>query len=132
MLSLSSVLCVCGPWFSPSCRNALSCSSTTDLQARFFCDCVEKKGEPRERTLIVDRDSSVMSWGEGPSKVIDLNDVTRILIGKTSPVFRQAPGVDEGLCFSVVARDRSLDFQTKSAGDRDRLVKLLRSVTQES
>jgi hypothetical protein len=74
--------------------------------------------------------SSLLSV-RGPVHRIDWGDVKYIDVGKHTDSLKRSTSVKEGLCFSLLTLNGSLDLQAKSQLERDSLVSCLGSMLDE-
>lgn len=87
---------------------------------------------PKERTIVVDRKSQVLSWRKG-SKVdgtLNLDTIKRITRGKKSRTLEKVKGVDANLCLSIHFLNNSLDLQLSSETERNMMYFGLKEMTK--
>jgi hypothetical protein len=91
---------------------------------------------PKERTIVVDRATQVLSWKKGStssSKVdgtLNLDTVKRITRGRKSRTLEKVKGVDANLCLSVHYLNTSLDLQLSSETERNMMYFGLKELTK--
>ena len=67
-------------------------------------------------------------------KHLRIGDVLKVVKGKATRPFAKnsaANDVPENLCLSVLTKDRSLDLQFKSSGERDKFAQFIERVVRE-
>lgn len=108
-----------------------------------------RAGDPHERTVWLSDDAEQIHWGEWiplsekekergkfPQRksggYLKVKNLLKVVIGCTTPVFeRQRQQASPSKCFSIVAKDRTLDLQSDSTENRDDWVLAFRSLVPE-
>jgi hypothetical protein len=91
---------------------------------------------PKERTIVVDRLTQVLSWKKGSAasaKVdgcLNLDTVKRVTRGRKSRTLEKVKGVDANLCLSVHYLNTSLDLQLTSENERNMMYFGLKDLTK--
>eukprot|EP00457_Paulinella_chromatophora_P000981 gb/GEZN01000983.1/.p1 GENE.gb/GEZN01000983.1/~~gb/GEZN01000983.1/.p1 ORF type:complete len:1065 (-),score=267.74 gb/GEZN01000983.1/:239-3289(-) len=89
-----------------------------------------RSGKPHQRLIKIDPVKGILHWGSGSMELVKCVDIVK---GKQTRVF-QRPAVkgqreiDEALCLSVIAGDRTLDLEARSPAERDSWFWLLKSI----
>jgi len=76
-----------------------------------------RKGAPKQRELWLTKDGlrlNVNAAGDLATKGVNLSDVMELSEGCKTGVFGKRPSVHPARCFSIVARERSFDFECAS------------------
>ncbi|SPQ99246.1 Uncharacterized protein PBTT_07567 [Plasmodiophora brassicae] len=83
-----------------------------------------RRGKPKPKTLTVDLELGVITWGTGS---ILINDVKQIRRGRQTKVLSRAPaaGAYEGLFASLVTKNRTVDLELRSRKERNHVVSQL-------
>lgn len=91
---------------------------------------------PKERLIVVDRPSQVLSWKKGTNinaKIdgsLNLDTIKRITRGRKSRTLEKVKGIDANLCLSVHYLNTSLDLQLSSETERNLMYFGLKELTK--
>lgn len=98
-----------------------------------------RAGKPRKRWVNCTKDK--LYWGDYPqpsthalSSSIELSEVLRVRLGRVTEVFKRsvAASSPEECCFSLILRDRTVDFQAGSRAKRNQWVQSLINTVQRA
>jgi len=98
-----------------------------------------RAGKPRKRWVNCTKDK--LYWGDYPqpsthalSSSIELAEVLRVRLGKVTEVMKRsvADHAPDDQCFSLILRDRTVDFQTSSRARRNQWVQALINTVQRA
>lgn len=106
--------------------------ATERLTSGWIAMKLSSSNYPKERTIVIDRSSQVLSWRKG-SKVdgsLNLDTIKRITRGRKSRTLEKVKGVDANLCLSIHYLNTSLDLQLSSETERNMMYFGLKDMTK--
>lgn len=110
--------------------------STERLTSGWIAMKLSSSNYPKERLIVIDRASQVLSWKKGTNSnakidgSLNLDTIKRITRGRKSRTLERVKGIDANLCLSIHYLNTSLDLQLSSENERNLMYFGLKELTK--